>query len=193
MSRYVHNRFSSQYKATIGADFITKEVNVGTNVVTLQIWDTAGQERFQSLGTAFYRGADGCIIVYGLDDYRSRQSVIKWRDEFLITANPTDPHQFPLVIVGNKLDMVNNTSKNTYIPYRTDPCLKQIFSESEATKYIETSAKTGDGIDEAFSTLIQLILEFRGISQNIDLELETIQIGEPEQITVSKCSSSSCS
>ncbi|KAJ4878612.1 Ras-related protein RABG3a [Raphanus sativus] len=53
MNQYVHNKFSQQYKATIGADFVTKELQIGDKLVTLQIWDTAGQERFQSLGAAF--------------------------------------------------------------------------------------------------------------------------------------------
>lgn len=49
----MNKRFTHQYKATTGADFLTKEVLVDDNYVTLQIWDTAGQERFQSLGVAF--------------------------------------------------------------------------------------------------------------------------------------------
>jgi len=57
LNQYVHKRFSNQYKATIGADFLTKEVMIEDKLVTLQIWDTAGQERFQSLGVAIYRGA----------------------------------------------------------------------------------------------------------------------------------------
>ena len=65
MNQFVHKRFSNQYKATIGADFLTKEIMIDDKLVTLQIWDTAGQERFQSLGVAFYRGAgqhtEGCI------------------------------------------------------------------------------------------------------------------------------------
>jgi len=55
MSQFVQKRFSREYKATIGADFLTKEVTVDGRPVTLQLWDTAGQERFQSLGVAFYR------------------------------------------------------------------------------------------------------------------------------------------
>nr|CAB3460868.1 unnamed protein product [Digitaria exilis] len=62
-SGYVNKKFSQQYKATIGADFLTKEVLIEDKLVTLQIWDTAGQERFQSLGVAFYRGADCCVLV----------------------------------------------------------------------------------------------------------------------------------
>lgn len=43
MNQYVNKRFSNQYKATIGADFLTKEVVIDDRVVTMQIWDTAGQ------------------------------------------------------------------------------------------------------------------------------------------------------
>ncbi|RQM25260.1 hypothetical protein B5M09_006446 [Aphanomyces astaci] len=50
MNQYVNQRFTNQYKATIGADFLTKEIMSDEKLVTMQIWDTAGQERFQSLG-----------------------------------------------------------------------------------------------------------------------------------------------
>ena len=63
MNQYVNRKFTNQYKATIGADFLTKEVMIEDKLVTMQIWDTAGQERFQSLGVAFYRGADACVLV----------------------------------------------------------------------------------------------------------------------------------
>ena len=76
-SRYVVKKFDGNYKATIGADFLTKELMVDDKLVTMQvdfrsspssshhqIWDTAGQERFQSLGVAFYRGSDCCVLVF---------------------------------------------------------------------------------------------------------------------------------
>lgn len=73
-NQYIHKKFTDAYKATIGADFITKEVetNDGKKVM-MQIWDTAGQERFQSLGVAYYRGADACILVYDVNNYLSFQ------------------------------------------------------------------------------------------------------------------------
>lgn len=48
-----------------------------------QIWDTAGQERFQSLGAAFYRGADCCILVYDVNILKSFETLQNWHDEFL--------------------------------------------------------------------------------------------------------------
>ena len=124
--RYVYRKFSQQYKATIGADFVTKEIQVDDKLVTLQvsslkcdqsftpleftlascpstleryqsfrliqwkwniiflqIWDTAGQERFHSLGAAFYRGADCCVLVYDVNIHKTFDTLNNWHDEFL--------------------------------------------------------------------------------------------------------------
>lgn len=93
----VNKRFSASYKATIGADFLTKEIVVDDRVVTMQIWDTAGQERFQSLGVAFYRGADCCVLCFDVTNAKSFDALDSWRDEFLIQASPMDPENFPFV------------------------------------------------------------------------------------------------
>ena len=105
MERYVAARFQQQYKATIGADFSTKDVQVGSDLVTLQIWDTAGQERFQSLGVAFYRGADACVLVYDVSDQASFTKIEQWRDEFIRSADIKDVKDFPFLLLGNKADV----------------------------------------------------------------------------------------
>lgn len=89
MNTYVNNKFTQQYRATVGADFMAKDVFIDDKKVTLQvliylkIWDTAGQERFQSLGGAFYRGADCCVLVYDITSAKSFESLESWREEFL--------------------------------------------------------------------------------------------------------------
>ncbi|XP_074369385.1 ras-related protein Rab7-like isoform X2 [Apium graveolens] len=83
MNQYVYNKFSQQYKATIGADFVTKELQIEDKLVTLQIWDTAGQERFHSLGVSFYRGADCCILVYDVNIYKTFETLQTWHRDFL--------------------------------------------------------------------------------------------------------------
>lgn len=70
-----------------------------------QLWDTAGQERFQSLGVAFYRGADCCVLVYDVNSAKSFETLDSWRDEFLIQASPHDAENFPFVVLGNKIDV----------------------------------------------------------------------------------------
>jgi Ras-related protein Rab-7A len=89
----------------VGADFLTKDVVVDDRQVTMQIWDTAGQERFQSLGVAFYRGADCCVLVFDVNNVKSYEALDSWRDEFLVQASPRDAQNFPFVVLGNKVDM----------------------------------------------------------------------------------------
>jgi small GTP-binding protein len=69
-----------------------------------QIWDTAGQERFQSLGVAFYRGADACVLVFDTTAPKSFESLETWKAEFLAQAAPSEPESFPFVVLGNKID-----------------------------------------------------------------------------------------
>ncbi|RMX62356.1 hypothetical protein DD238_007538 [Peronospora effusa] len=102
MNQYLNEKFSSQYKATIGADFLTKEIMLDDKLVTMQIWDTAGQERFQSLGVAFYRGADACVLVYDIANLKSFEKLDTWRDEFLAQTEPRDSDAFPFIVLGNK-------------------------------------------------------------------------------------------
>jgi Ras-related protein Rab-7A len=119
MNRYAHGKFTGQYKATIGADFLSKDDVVidtyaGRTLCTLQIWDTAGQERFQSLGAGFYRGADACLLVYDVTDPHSLDNLDHWRKEFLDQVGfgigggglGDASAQFPFVVLGNKIDKV---------------------------------------------------------------------------------------
>ena len=59
--------------------------------VTLQIWDTAGQERYQSLGRAFYRGAEACVLVFDITNRQSFDNLSTWRSEFFEKSMPKDP------------------------------------------------------------------------------------------------------
>ena len=118
LNQFVKKQFSMQYKSTIGADFLTKEVNVDGTVIQLQLWDTAGAERFNSMGTSFYRNSECCILVFDLSDLKSFESIETWRNEFLNQLNPKDPDTYPFVLLGNKCDKIvikkfkNQKSKN---------------------------------------------------------------------------------
>jgi Ras-related protein Rab-7A len=143
----VNKKFSTSYKATIGADFLTKEVTVDDRIVTLQLWDTAGQERFQSLGVAFYRGADCCVLVYDVNSSKSFDTLDSWRDEFLIQASPRDPEGFPFVVLGNKIDV--GEERRMITQKRA-----QAYCQSRgAMPYFETSAKESVNVEQAFEVI----------------------------------------
>jgi len=158
MNQFVNKKFSNQYKATIGADFLTKEVMVDDRLVTMQIWDTAGQERFQSLGVAFYRGADCCVLVYDVTVPDSFKALDSWRDEFLIQASPRDAENFPFVVLGNKVDLENRTVSAKRA--------SQWCHSKGDVPYFETSAKEAINIEQAFQSIARTAL-----AQEQDLEL----------------------
>nr|CAH8824800.1 unnamed protein product [Trichobilharzia regenti] len=110
ITQYIDKKFSNQYKATIGADFFTKQEVFDDRLVTMQIWDTAGQERFQSLGVAFYRGADCCVLVYDVTMTNTFKTLDSWRDEFLVQSSPRNPEKFPFIVIGNKCDLDNRAN-----------------------------------------------------------------------------------
>jgi GTPase SAR1 family protein len=96
---YLHDKYCHP-NHHFQADFLTKEILVDDRLVTMQLWDTAGQERFQSLGVAFYRGADCCVLCFDVTNSKSFDTLDSWRDEFLIQASPMDPENFPFVCVS---------------------------------------------------------------------------------------------
>lgn len=157
MNRYHSGKFTGQYKATIGADFLSKEITIdgSDRKATLQIWDTAGQERFQSLGVAFYRGADACLLVYDITDLKSFQKLDSWKAEFLRQVTGCGPGEsdFPFVVLGNKMD---RESERRVLPARANQwCHTPLGHE---IPHFETSAKTSLNVDEAFLTAARMAL-----------------------------------
>jgi Ras-related protein Rab-7A len=156
MSQYVNNKFSKQYKATIGADFMTKEITIDDTIVTLQIWDTAGQERFQSLGVSFYRGADCVMCVYDVNLSKSFESLETWRNEFLIQASPADPEKFPIVVVGNKIDTEVGAESKRVI---SEKKAKSWCTSKGGLMHFETSAKEDINVAAAFEAVARFAIQ----------------------------------
>lgn len=173
MNRYSTGKFTGQYKATIGADFLSKQVVVVdaygiSHAVTLQIWDTAGQERFQSLGVGFYRGADGAILVYDITDAASLEHLEHWKSEFLNQVGGSAASRmgsappFPFVVLGNKVDK----ERDRRVPRQAaeEWChgvgSSMAFGSSAPLTHMETSAKTAINVEEAFQEVARLALQY---------------------------------
>jgi len=157
LERYINNKFSLMYKATIGADFMTKEIEVRHNrLITLQLWDTAGQERFQSLGTSFYRGADCCILVYDVTIRETFENLNFWRKEFILHSgiSSIEAENYPFVVLGNKID------KGVERAVTFKEC-ERWCQKNGNIPYLEVSAKDSTNVEQAFTTGAELALERR--------------------------------
>ena len=150
---FEHTKFTESFKPTIGADFSNKEITIDGRIVTLQIWDTAGQERYQSLGTAFYRGADCCLLVYDITNPTSFENLITWKMSFLQKSMVLMPDTFPFIVVGNKLDIADEQRNVGYEK------LQRFCKENGDMVCIETSAKSNKNVEQAFKLLAEQALK----------------------------------
>jgi small GTP-binding protein len=142
--RFAHGFFQEQYKMTIGVEFAVKLIEIGGFKTKLQIWDTGGQERFSYVRPLYYKGAMGALCVFDLTNRESFDHVPNWIDE--VKANVGE---VPMVLVGNKADL----------PGREVP---RDEAEGTAKKfnmyYLESSAKTGDGVGDCFGVLAAMMI-----------------------------------
>ena len=146
------NEFSLKYKSTIGADFLTKSIQKNDDFIQLQLWDTAGAEKFHSIGQSFYRGAQTCILVFEINDNESFKSVETWRSEFLNQLNPSNPDEFPLILIGNKCDLQQECQVS-------DESIQNYCNEHNNMPFFKCSAKDNINLNEAFDKIVELALE----------------------------------
>ena len=158
--RYLGNGFDTQYLLTVGADFAMRDDNINGSPVRYQIWDLAGQQRFDGVREAYYRGCVGGLLVYDITRPESFFNMPKWINELWTN---TGRGRVPIVVVANKIDL-RNALDNTISPRQGWSFVQNLseLTEPEGFRchFIETSAKTGVSIPQAFSLLGANILKF---------------------------------
>ncbi|KAL7727821.1 hypothetical protein ACLKA6_019757 [Drosophila palustris] len=179
VNRFVNEIFDASHKATVGVDYFTKDIIIENRKVALEIWDTAGLERFQSLGPAFYRGADCCILVFDVTNRRSFDSLNSWRNEFFLQANPPDPHSFPFVVLGNKMD----DSDKRQVSMRE----AQQWCKTHDLIYYETSAKDDSCVYLAFETITALVLDANPQHQLVADLTDSFMVGDEKPVQPKCC------
>jgi Ras-related protein Rab-1A len=147
--RFADDKYEDSYISTVGVDFRSREVKLGDKVARLQIWDTAGQERFKTITSAYYRGADGIILVYDVTNPESFEHVEEWLTEVNRYADDATVK----LLVGSKADLKSE--------YQVPEAVAQQFAEQNNLLFILTSAKTSTNVDAAFLTLAKQLLKRR--------------------------------
>ena len=145
LTSYHTGKFMSETEPTIGANFISHMVNFDDETIELQIWDTAGQDRYKSIGPLYYRDALCCLAVY---DATKEDSLLEL-DDFIgdyIECAVCDSMVF---VVCNKCDLI--TEDRSIVEKGRE------FAKKLNYPFYETSAKTGQGINEMFEDVVKYL------------------------------------
>jgi len=150
VNRYVTGVFERDYKTTIGSQFAVKLTHISppereyATGIKLQAWDVAGQARFKAVRKMYYSGAAGIILVFDVTRRRSFTELSKWVQE----ADESIGTRVPMICVGNKTDL----------PDRAVPSDEaKRWAEDNGFLYMESSAKTGDGVADMFTVLAEVM------------------------------------
>ena len=152
-NRFQDSSFKELYQLTIAGAYFQKVVSVPdpkvpnrTQQVQLHIWDTGGQEQYRSMVQMYYRDADAAIICFDVSNPKSFQSVFYWINEMNNNCN-NDRSNFVLAMAGNKSDLDESQKKITFAQ------ASEVAQENQMI-YGETSAKTGEGVEDLFLEIV---------------------------------------
>ncbi|KAI9796422.1 MAG: hypothetical protein M1833_006194 [Piccolia ochrophora] len=187
--RLCEGRFSQHHDVTIGVEFGSRIVPVGPPAssltspsakkaptdnsplpkspkqppsqpqkhMKLSIWDTAGQETYKSVTRSYFRGASGALLVFDISRRATFSHVTDWLSDLRQIAEP----DIVVVLVGNKSDLASSESESNSRQVSEEEATRWC-SDNGVMRYVETSAKSGEGVEAAF-------LEVAGrIWQNIE-------------------------
>lgn len=115
----------------------------------LSLWDTAGQETYKSVTRSYFRGASGALLVFDLSRRATFSHVTDWLNDLRQIAEP----DIVVILVGNKADLAHSG--------------REVSAEEAAgwakangvLRYVETSAKSGENVEEAFLAVAERIYQ----------------------------------
>ncbi|XP_004778599.1 ras-related protein Rab-25 [Mustela putorius furo] len=146
LSRFTRNEFKQDSRTTIGVEFSTRTVTLGTAAIKAQIWDTAGLERYRAITSAYYRGAVGALLVFDLTKHQTYAVAERWLKELYDHAEAT----IVVMLVGNKSDL----QQAREVPTEE----ARMFAENNGLLFLETSALDSTNVELAFQMVLKEIL-----------------------------------
>ena len=143
IKKYTQGSFQKDYIKTLGAQFSKYDEEIEGDNCKLFFWDIAGQDEFNFMRPTFYKGSKAAIIVFSHSDGDSYNNIVDWHEDIKkYTGN------LPIVLFGNKTDLVDEKNLE-------DENVKKLVDERNFLGYYKTSAKTGQGVFEAFQAIIK--------------------------------------
>ena len=151
--RAVDDRFETDTLSTIGVEFEVKTVTISDPIITsnpiivqYSIWDFAGESKFRQLFPAYCSGASAALLLYDVTDPFSFQDLENW---YTLVKNAES--DIVTCLIASKIDLANvrKVSKRQALRYK---------KKHKMEYYMETSAKEGIGIQEAFVEIAKILV-----------------------------------
>lgn len=154
INQFVESSFNEDYKPTLGANIVRKDVNLDNTKVRLIMWDLAGQEKYQVVRSMYFQGCEGALLVYDVTRYHTLDNINnKWLKDYKKHVKKKGAY----ILIGNKTDLKEQVA----VPTERG---KELATKIKASHFIETSAKLGENIEEAFALLVNQILSNHGVN-----------------------------
>ena len=166
MSKYLKNIFNEDSKATVGVEFGSKLFNIEGHNIKAQIWDTAGQEKYKAITGAYYKGSKGAFVVYDITRKDTFDSIDRWINDLKSTADP----KITIILIWNKCDLEH---RREILKAQGEEKAK-----SFGCAFLETSALSGDNLDNAFQMMISEIFKKFKNETIVDDDLDNMGKGE---------------
>jgi len=147
--RYTVGEFSSDYLSTIGTSVTKKNIVVNKKSIDLIIWDIAGQKKYNEVRESYYRGAIGALVVCDITRKETFTNLPNWISHFRKNVGDV-----PVLIISNKNDL--------WAERKFDLCEVDALASKIGTFHIQTSAKTGEKVEETFLIIAEMALEYGG-------------------------------
>ena len=157
IKKFTKGTFEKDYVKTIGAQLSKYNKEINGDMIRLIFWDIAGQADFNFLHHLFYKESKAAIIVYSLEEndlsYDSFTHIENWYKELMKYCG-----DIPIVLFANKVDLIEIDNFNTIL-------IQELVHKYNFFRYYITSAKTGEGVIEAFNAIIEtLYLKYKQLS-----------------------------
>lgn len=143
---FVEQKFNADYRPTIGTDIYIKKLDLDGVEVTLTIFDIAGQERWANMRSLYYKGAAGALVVGDLTRAITFEQITKF---WVPDMEKQMGRKVPFVLIANKTDLPREASKEV---------VEGCATVNGAVATIETSAKTGTAVNNAFKQIAKALI-----------------------------------